>query len=148
MYLYRYGFWTMEESDYQVFCSSRDLTQEQFEEVVLGIVPAAVTRYTRDQDKYHSAEQSEDWGDLEKFKPRSAYYRYSMQNLQEYIVEILAEQGFDKVQYKAEFRCFGWPSVIDPEDWKHQRGEVLNRITKFLHEQGITPETYPEDRWS
>lgn len=113
-YLYTVGYVSHEESPKNVLLSEKQYTEEQFDELVIGVSVDLVKKAFA-EDPEASIHGFED-----------LYHDVSER--------LVKDHGFVKADTQASFRPFGWSSIFDADDWKEHRKDEgqLNRLTKAL----------------
>jgi hypothetical protein len=107
MYIYNLGYYSHEESEYIQLYHSDKFTQEQFEEIIMKSV-ADIIGESKDKD-------------------------YTFEDIFTDVMEYLIKNvGFKKVKFDADFNIFGWPPILDKNDWKGERGELLDKLADFV----------------
>ncbi len=58
------------------------------------------------------------------------------QNFEEIFSEVMEDLikncGFKQIEFDAEFSIFGWPHIQEKDDWKGERGELLDKLADFI----------------
>ena len=107
MHIYNLGYYSHEESEYIQLSHDNKFTQKEFEEIVMN---SAARIFDKESDK-----------------------NISFQDIFLDVVDDLIKNcGFKKVDFEAEFSVFGWPHIMDKDDWKGERDKLLDKLTDFI----------------
>ena len=111
MFLYKIGYGSYEDSEYEIMQYPDKLNEEDLHKHV----SAAIVRALRGviSGKY----------DVYIHDDGVAY-----DDLHEYVVEELKNDGFTSAEFAGKWSCFGWPSLTEDKSWRGQRDEILNRL--------------------
>jgi hypothetical protein len=107
VYIYNLGYHSHEESEYVQLSHKDKFTQEKFEEIVMTSA-AKIIAESEDKDQTFQDIFSEVMADL------------------------IENYGFKQIKFDAEFSVFGWPKIMNKDDWKEDREELLDKLADFI----------------
>ena len=110
MYIYEVGYHSYEESCYIQLYHEEKFSGKRFEGMVIKATVALLKR--------EGIRKGE---------------RTSFQDiLHDVVEELITAFGFKEVKFTAKFGIFGWANILDEKDWRHDRDELLNRLTESI----------------
>lgn len=118
MYFYSIGYGSYEDSSFIEYVFSDKLTDEELERYVHKAVIAAL-------EKVIAMADTDDYLYYDSSGP-------TFRTIQDLVHEELLNLGFNKLEYDAEWGCFGWASIIDKDDWSNDRDDKLNRLSDAI----------------
>lgn len=119
MYIYNIGYNSYEESEYYQLYHEKKFNQKEFE----GIVIEAVIFVLKESESVENHKHYKHEG-----RPKITF-----QDILFSVVEVLVKNfGFKEVKFTSKFNVFGWADILDPDDWKIDRCERLNKLTKLV----------------
>ena len=107
MYLYNFGYYSYEESEYIQLYHEKKFTKEGFEEIIMTSASEIINNCP---DKKISFEDI----------------------FQEVLEDLTKNRGFIQVEFDAEFSVFGWPDLLDKSSWEGDRDKLLNKLSNFI----------------
>lgn len=107
MHIYNFGYYSHEESEYIQLYHKNKFSKQEFEEIVMT-----------------SAAKIIDKGSNKNISFQDIFL--------DVIDDLIKNYGFKKVDFDAEFSIFGWPSILDKNDWEGQRDELLDKLADFI----------------
>lgn len=117
MYVYNVGYHSYEESEYCQLYHEKKFNQKEFEDIV---IEAAIS----------VLKESEHVNNYKDYK-HEGRVTITFQDIFFSVVEVLVKKfGFKEVKFTSGFNVFGWADILDPNDWKIDRCERLNKLTK------------------
>lgn len=114
MFLYKFGYGSYEESRFSEILHEKEFSNTEFETIVEDAIIRVLNKIA-----------------LGEIDPR-IYSEPSYEDIHDDVLQELLNIGFKKVEYKSQWSCFGWPSLIDEYDWKGDRGSALDKIYKKI----------------
>lgn len=114
MYLYKIGYYSMEESDYIELQHDKKFSDDEMSEMIAEatidtIRKEGITKYT-------------------------FQCIFSSDNFIQFLKN---KFNFKELEYELKWSAFGWASIYDKNDWKHDRDESLNKITDAVKKAGF-----------
>ena len=110
MHIYNFGYHSHEESEYIQLYHNSKFTQKEFEEIVMNSASNII--------------------DAEGGKDTSFEHIFL-----DVLDDLIKNHGFTKVEFEAEFDVFGWPDIMNKDDWKNERGELLDKLADFIKDK-------------
>ncbi|VVB76342.1 Uncharacterised protein [Candidatus Tiddalikarchaeum anstoanum] len=111
MNFYDIGYSTYEESEYKQLVHKVKYTQDEFENIITTIIADILKNdSTKDEESF-----------------QNIFYNV--------VEELVKNYGFKKLDFAARIDFFGWARILDETDWKGQRGNVLEKLTKDIKEK-------------
>lgn len=107
MHIYNFGYYSHEESEYIQLYHSNKFTQKEFEDIVFN----STAKIINENDG------------------KDTSFEHIFNAVME---DLIKNQGFMQVNFDAEFSIFGWPHILDKEDWKGERGGLLDGLADFI----------------
>lgn len=117
MYLYKIGYGSYEESEYETMTFPSKLSEEELHQKVLNAIIKVLQGVL--DGKYDDVYADEEG------------IRY--ESIHRSVVDELHNDGFKSVEYAGTWSCFGWPSLVSNISWQGQRGEILDRLFAEIH---------------
>jgi len=110
MFTYKIGYGSYEESEFVELQHENEYSNDQLHEIVVQAIKAVLADVIQTDEYFVESGPS-------------------YQHIHDQVIEkLLSEHGFRKVEYRATWSVFGWPSLTDPKDWQGQRDDVLDKI--------------------
>lgn len=119
-YVYRIGYGSYEESEYEYLCSDECLDKYQLSYIVHSAVNDVLKDIIVGTDT-----------DTMIVKKNGPSYQDIHDKV---IIKLLEKYNFNKLNVHAEWQCFGWPSITDNSDWREQRDDKLNNLCNNIDE--------------
>lgn len=113
MYIYNIGYHSYEESEYVQLYHKKEFDKKTFEKILCQATINVLKNNEefRKEDKRH----------------------VTFQNIfSEVVEELIKNFEFKELKFTSEFSVFGWASILDEKDWKMNRDEQLNLLTKTI----------------
>jgi len=107
MYLYNIGYSSPEESEYIQLYHKDKLSKQEFEKIVMNSAANIFDKEKTDDTNFQDI-------------------------FSEVVEDLIKNFGFKQVDFEAEFSIFGWPNIIDKNDWKGQRDELLDKLSDLI----------------
>jgi hypothetical protein len=112
-HLYNLGYHSYEESEYYQLYHSKKFSENDFEKLVSKATANVIKKHMPKNDEHMSFQD----------------IAFSV------VSELVRKFGFKEVNFTATFNVFGWPDILDENDWKGDRSEQLNRLTEALKKE-------------
>ncbi len=110
IYIYNIGYYSYEEIENVQLYHKKRFNKKEFENIITKATINLLKKHEIKKDKY-----------------------ITFQDILDSIIEELIKNfGFKKVKFTAEFNVFGWANILDEKDWKYDRNEQLNLLTKTI----------------
>lgn len=116
MFLYKFGYGSYEDSMYSEIASEKEFSEDEFKEVVIKAIIRVMEGVATGKYRVYLHGEGPSYAAIHEYVLR----------------ELLEVDGFQMVEYKSTWGCFGWPSLIEPTSWESQRGQDLNEVTNTI----------------
>lgn len=118
MYIYNIGYGSYEGSESEQMMFSQKLDADQLHNYISKATISVLKKL------------------VDKKCPDIALYMggdgLTFEELFRYVIKELETMGFQKVEFEADWFCFGWASLINENDWKRDRDENLNKLSSEI----------------
>lgn len=112
-YIYNVGYHTYEESEYTQLYHLKKFNKKELHSIVAKASANVIGKH--------------------EIKNRG---KLSFQDIHSEVIEDLVKTfGFKEVEFTSEFSVFGWASILDENDWAHDRSEQLNALTNAVKQR-------------
>lgn len=116
MFLYKLGYGSYEDSMYSEIASEKEFSDDEFKQIVIKAIIRVMEGIASRKYKVYLQGEGPSYEDIHEYV----------------LTELLDADGFQKVEYKSTWGCFGWPSLIEPTSWESQRGKDLIEVTNAI----------------
>jgi len=138
VYHYLVGFSTHEGADAIWLTSKKRYTEKQFNKLCVSVVPEATKEYLLCIQ-----------GTRDKALAGQFLLDIRFEALYTYIADQLSKQyGFKVLAPHRSLYLFGWANILDTEDWKQQRCEVMEAMREKMEEAGFGRGFHYCDLWN
>lgn len=116
-YVYNIGYGSYEESDFAQLLHTKKFSNARLRKLVEAAILRIVARTRR--------------------KGRRKRKRNSYQNIHDQVVErLVSHDGFVRLEFTAEWACFGWGSIFDNCNRNKNRDPNLQSLTRAINRAG------------